>query len=92
MGFPWKKHIAICAVREGITYSFYKGQIITFQDNFKYLGDVTFFVYFNFETTSGDSVFFLPEIVPSELLSNLFISSVPKPRYDCYFSKFTKDS
>ena len=33
-----KKHLQVCAVKEGITYSFDHGQIITFQDDFKYLG------------------------------------------------------
>ena len=57
-----KKHLTICAAREGITYSFNNGQIINFQDNFKYLGDVPFTVYFDFETTAGDSVFFDPKM------------------------------
>ena len=51
-----KKHLQVCAAKEGIIYSFDNGQIITFQDNFKYLGDVLFTVYFDFETTTGDSV------------------------------------
>ena len=57
-----KKHLTIFAAREGITYSFDNGQIITFQDNFKYLGDIPFTVYFDFETTTGDSVFFDSEM------------------------------
>ena len=72
-----KKHLTICAAREGITYSFDNGQIINFQDNFKYLGDVPFTVYFDFEITTG---FFRSQNVYCELLSNLFISPVPKPR------------
>ena len=32
-------------------------QIIDYQDNFKYQGDVPFSVYFDFETTTSDSVF-----------------------------------
>ena len=57
-----KKHLTICAAREGITYSFDNGQIINFQDNFKYLGDVPFTVYFDFKITTGDSVFFDPKM------------------------------
>ena len=53
-----KKHLRICEKREGITYSFDNGQIITFQDNLEYLGDAPFTVHFDFETTTGDSVFF----------------------------------
>ena len=58
-----KRHLSICAAREGITYAFDNGQVITFQDNFKYLGDVSFTVYFNFEAaTTSDSVFFDPKV------------------------------
>ena len=57
-----KHHIKICAAQEGITYCFNNGDIISFQDNFKYLDDVPFTVYFHFETTTGDTVFFDPKI------------------------------
>ena len=53
-----RKHLFICVAREGITYAFDKGQIINFQDNFKYLADVPFTVYFDFETTTDGSPFF----------------------------------
>ena len=53
-----QKHLSICAAKEGITYSFDNGQIIDYQDNFKYQGNVPSSVYFDFETTAGDSVFF----------------------------------
>ena len=53
-----KKYLSICTAKEGITCSFDKAQILDYQDNFKYLGDVSFTVYFDFETTSGHAVFF----------------------------------
>ena len=54
-----KNHTSICSAREGITYAFDNGQILNYQDNFKYLGDLPFTVYFDFETTTGgNSVFF----------------------------------
>ena len=54
-----KKHLPICAAREGITDN---DQIITFLDDFKYLGDVLFSVYFDFEiTNTGGTVFFLTQ-------------------------------
>ena len=53
-----QKDLPICAAKEGITYSFDNAQIIDYQDNFKYMGDVPFSVYFDFETTTGDAVFF----------------------------------
>ena len=55
-------HTKICTAKEGITYSFDNGDIISFQDYFKYLGNVPFTVYFDFETTISDAVFFDPKI------------------------------
>ena len=57
-----KKHISICAAREGITYLFDNDQIINFQDNLKCLGDVPITVYLDFETTTCDSAFFDPKM------------------------------
>ena len=53
-----KKHLSVCSAKEGITYAFDNGQILNYQDNFKYLGDLPFTVYFDFETTTGNSPFF----------------------------------
>ena len=57
-----KKHLQVCAAREGITYTFNNGQIILFQDNFKYLGDIPFTVYFDFEKTTGNTAFSDPKM------------------------------
>ena len=55
--------MSICSAREGITYAFDNGQILNYQDNFKYLGYLPFRVYFDFETTTGgNSVFFDPSM------------------------------
>ena len=53
-----KKHLDVSTAKEGITYCFENGDVISFQDNFKYLGNVPFTVYFDFEITTGDAVFF----------------------------------
>ena len=53
-----QKHLSICPATGGITYSFDNSQIIDYQDNYKYIGDLPFTVYFDFETTTGNSVFF----------------------------------
>ena len=59
--------MSICTTWEGITYLFDNGQIIFFQDNFKYFGDLPFTVCFDFETTTGEatggSVVFDPKIM-----------------------------
>ena len=76
-----KKHLSFCGAKEEITYAFDNGQILNYQDNFKYLSELPFTVYFNFETTTrGNSVFFLSSYVCNELLSNLFILSVLRVR------------
>ena len=51
-----KIHTQVCAAKEGIIYCFNNGEIISFNDSFKYLGDVHFTVYFDLETTTGDTV------------------------------------
>ena len=40
-----KKNTRIWAAEEGVTYTFDNGHIISFQDNFRYMGDVLFTVY-----------------------------------------------
>ena len=56
-----QKHTKICVAKEGIVYTFENGKIISLQDNFRYLDDVPFTVYFDFETT-GDIVFSNPKM------------------------------
>ena len=57
-----EKHNKVCAAKEGITYIFDNRKIISFQDNFKFLGDVPFTIYFDFETTTSDVVFLDPKM------------------------------
>ena len=54
--------MSVCAAKGGITYAFDNGQIVNFQDNFKYLGDMPFTVYFDFETATGNSAFSDPKM------------------------------
>ena len=53
-----QKHLSICAAKDGVTYSFDNAQIIDYQDSFKYIGDLSFSIYFDFEITTGNAVFF----------------------------------
>ena len=57
-----KRHIKVCAAKEGITDYFDNGDIFVFQDNLKYLGNASFIVYFYFETITGNTVFFYPKM------------------------------
>ena len=52
------EHLSACTNKAGFTYSFDNGKIIDYQDNFKFMGDVPFSIYFDFETTMGSVVFF----------------------------------
>ena len=70
-----QKQLSICAAKEGVTYSFDNGQITDYQDNFKYIGDLPFSVYFNFETTTGNAVFFYSKMF---LISHCMIFTVNK--------------
>lgn len=51
-------HMSVCAAKAGVTYSFDNAKIIDYQDNYKFMGDVPFTVYFDFETTTGSVGFF----------------------------------
>lgn len=51
-------HLSVCAAKAGVTYSFDNGKIIDYQDNYKFMGDIPFSVYFDFDTTTGSVVFF----------------------------------
>ena len=53
-----KKYLSICAAKEDIKYFFDNGQMLDYQDNFKYQGDLPFSVYFDFETTTSSAVIF----------------------------------
>ena len=53
-----QKHLPVCSGKAGFTYSFGNGKIIDYQDHYKNLGDLTFSVYYDFETTTGSVVFF----------------------------------
>ena len=57
-----KKHMSVSAGKEGITCVFDNGQIVNFQDNFKFLGNVPFTVYFDFETTTSNFAFSDPKM------------------------------
>ena len=41
----------------GITYKFENQNIQTFFDNMKFMGDLPFSIYFDFETTSGKKIY-----------------------------------
>ena len=57
----FEKHIRICGKKTGVLYDFNLQNIVTFEDNLKYKGDIPFCVYADFETTAPTSDYLNPE-------------------------------
>ena len=53
-----QEHTSCCAGQSGFSYSFDNDKIINYQDNFNKIGDLPFAIYYDFETTTGSTVFF----------------------------------
>ena len=53
----FKKHIKCYSKVADIVYKFENKNTASFQDNFKYMGNFPFAVYFDYERTTGDDVF-----------------------------------
>ena len=53
-----KEHLSCCSGKAGFTSSFDNGKVIDYQDHCNNLGDMPFSMYFDFETTTGNVVFF----------------------------------
>ena len=58
---PFERHIKNCSGKPGIVYNFNIQNIVSFEDNLKYIGDVPFSVYADFETTTPNADFTSPE-------------------------------
>ena len=54
-----QEHTSCCAGQSGFSYSFDNNKIINYQDNFNKIGDLPFAIYYDFETTTGSTVFFM---------------------------------
>ena len=61
---PFERHIKNCSGKPGIVYNFNIQNIVSFEDNLKYIGDIPFSVYADFETTAPNSDFSCPENSP----------------------------
>ena len=52
----FKANIKCCSKIDGMVYKFENKNIVSFQGNFKYMGNLPFAVYFDYRTTTGDDV------------------------------------
>ena len=57
----FERHIKFCSGKPGIVYNFNIQNIVTFEDNIKYQGDLPFTIYADFETTAPNCDFSSPE-------------------------------
>ena len=57
----YEKHLRVCEKKPGVIYDFSLKNIVTFQDNLKYRGDVPFCDYADFETTAPTADYLNPE-------------------------------
>ena len=56
-----KRHVENCSGIPGIVYNFSNQNLVTFEDNLKYKGDLPMFIYFDYETTAPTDNCFDPE-------------------------------
>ena len=57
----FERHIKQCSGKPGVVYNSDIQNIVTFEDNIKYQGDLPFSIYADFETTAPNSDFTSPE-------------------------------
>ena len=58
-----EKHLSCCAGKAGFTFSFDNGKILDYQDHYKNIGDLSFSLYYDFETTTGSVVFLMQKCI-----------------------------
>ena len=50
---PFEKRLACCSQTVGILYKFDNKSLVSFESNYRFLGDLSFVAYFAFETSAG---------------------------------------
>ena len=56
-----ERHLRVCGKKPGVLYDFNLKNVVLFEDNLKYKGDVPFCVYADFETTAPTDDYLNPE-------------------------------
>ena len=57
----YEAHLRVCGKKPGVVYNFNLKNIVTFEENLKYKGDVPFSVYADFETSAPIGDYLSPE-------------------------------
>ena len=88
------KHLVTCSFMPGIVYKFENQHTTTFEDNFRFMGDLPFAIYFDLETTCGKKEFYNIEKSNNKMypVSYCFVvafhPSLEKTRKNSCFEKF----
>ena len=53
----FEKHLSVCTQTGRIAYKFDSKSLVSFENNYRFLGDLPFVVYLDFETTAGNDIF-----------------------------------
>ena len=69
-----RKHIESCSGVLGVVYNFNNQNLVTFEDNFKSKRDISFTLYFDFETTAPTDNYFHPEQIKMFVVSYALIA------------------
>ena len=57
----YQKHLRNCGKKPGVIYNFNVKNVVTFEEYFKYIGDLPFAVYADFETTAPTADYLSPD-------------------------------
>ena len=68
-----ERHLKICGCIPGIIYKFENQNIQLFFDHTKFMGDLPFAIYFDFETTSGKEIYRFEQDCSLYLVSYSFV-------------------
>ena len=68
-----EKHLEVCGSIPGKVYQFENLNILTFEDNVTFMGELPFAIYFDVETTSGKKVYEFDDIAEMYTVSYAFL-------------------
>ena len=74
----FKKNFQCYSQIPGVAYKFENTSFTSYKDNFKFMCDLPFVVYFDFETTTSSSLFLDNKKERDQLLLNIYFSHKTK--------------
>ena len=74
-----ERHLNVCEYMSGIAYKFENQSMQIFFDNIKFMGDLPFSIYFDFQTTLGKKIYNFDEESTFYLVSYPFVVAFHPP-------------